>query len=119
MQPPVAAEMNINPRLDGPKVGLIIPSVNTTTEPEFYAMGPSTVSWLATRVFMDQTTPDALRTMNRDVVNAARLLATAKLGGLAYACTAGSFVDGDAATRQLVGDISQLASCPAVATACR
>jgi len=106
----------VNPFLDGAKVGLIIPSVNTTTEPELAWIAPPKISFHAARVFMDATTPEALRAMNAQVREAARLLATLSPDVLAYACTAGSFIDGPAATRALLEDIRAIAKCPVVAT---
>src|SRR5262252_5614790 len=106
----------INPHLDGCRVGLIIPSVNTTTEPEFAWIAPPRISFHAARVFMDVTTPEALRAMNAEVRRAAELLATLSPDVVAYACTAGSFVDGPDATAALVAEMHEIARCPVVAT---
>jgi maleate isomerase len=105
-----------NPYLDGAKVGLIIPSVNTTTEPEFAWIAPPKISFHAARVFMNVTTPDALRAMNAEVRRAAELLATLSPDVVAYACTAGSFVDGPAATAALLDVVRGVVGCPVVAT---
>lgn len=105
-----------NPRLDGSKVGLIIPSVNTTTEPEFAWVAPPGVSFHATRVFMNVTSRDALRAMNAEVHHAAKLLATLAPDAVAYVCTAGSFVDGPVATRALLDEMQSIVNCPVVAT---
>jgi len=106
-----------NPYLDGAKVGLIVPSVNTTTEPEFAWIAPPGISFHAARVFMDVTTPEALRAMNREVRRAAELLATLSPDVVAYACTAGSFVDGPHAMQALLVKIHEIVRCPVVATA--
>jgi len=105
-----------NPYLDGAKVGLIVPSVNTTTEPEFAWIAPPHVSFHATRVFMNVTSTEALHAMNAEVRHAAKLLASLSPDAVAYACTAGSFVDGPAATQALVDDIQRIVNCPVVAT---
>jgi len=105
-----------NPHLDGAKVGLIIPSVNSTTEPEFAWIAPPRISFHAARVFMNVTTREALRAMNLEVRGAAKLLATLSPNAVAYACTAGSFVDGPAATTSLLAGIQDIVSCPVVAT---
>jgi len=47
----------LNPYLDGARVGLILPSLNTTTEPEFAWIAPPGISFHAARVFMEITTP--------------------------------------------------------------
>ena len=77
-----------NPYLDGAKVGLIVPSVNTTTEPEFAWIAPPRVSFHAARVFRNVTNPEALRAMNAEVRHAAKLLASLSPDAVAYACTA-------------------------------
>ena len=105
-----------NPFLDGAKIGLIVPSVNTTTEPEFNWIAPGNMSFHAARVFMDTTTPEALRAMNAEVRDAGRLLATLSPEAVAYACTAGSFIDGLEGTRALVDDLRDLVKCPVIAT---
>jgi maleate isomerase len=105
-----------NPYLDGAKVGLIVPSVNTTTEPELAWIAPRRISFHAARVFMNVTTPEALRAMNAEVRRAAELLVTLSPHVVAYACTAGSFVDGPVATAALLAEIRQVVNCPVVAT---
>jgi maleate isomerase len=105
-----------NPHLDGAKVGLIVPSVNTTTEPEFAWVAPPRISFHAARVFMNVTTPEALRAMNAEVQRAAELLATMSPDVVAYTCTAGSFIDGLAATTALLSNIQEIVNCPVVAT---
>lgn len=105
-----------NPYLDGAKVGVIVPSVNTTTEPEFAWIAPPGISFHAARVFMNVTTPEALRAMNAEVRRAAELLATLSPDVVAYACTAGSFVDGPDATAALLAEMREIVRCPVVAT---
>lgn len=105
-----------NPHLDGAKVGLIVPSVNTTTEPEFAWIAPPRISFHTARVFMNATTPEALRAMNAQVRGAAELLATLSPDVVAYACTAGSFVDGSDATAALLAEIHAIVRCSVVAT---
>lgn len=116
MQTSIQDRVRANPHLDGAKVGLIVPSVNTTTEPEFAWIAPPRISFHAARVFMNVTTPEALRAMNQEVKRAAELLATLSPDVVAYACTAGSFVDGPQATAALSADIRSIVGCPVVAT---
>jgi maleate isomerase len=105
-----------NPHLDGRKVGVIVPSVNTTTEPEFGWIAPPGISFHAARIFMNVTSPDALRAMNAEVRHAARQLATLSPDLVAYVCTAGSFVDGVDGARALLDDLRSVVDCPIVAT---
>ena len=117
MQTASYSRVRSNPYLDGAKVGLIVPSVNTTTEPEFAWIAPPGISFHTARVFMNVTTPEALRAMNREMRRAAELLATLSPDVVAYACTAGSFVDGPDAMRALLVKIHEIVRCPVVATA--
>jgi arylmalonate decarboxylase len=108
--------VHTNPYLDGRKVGLIVPSVNTTTEPEFAWIAPPGISFHAARIFMNVTSAEALRAMNREVHEAARQLSTLSPDLLAYVCTAGSFVDGASGVSALLADLNRAVSCPVVAT---
>jgi arylmalonate decarboxylase len=116
MQTLASDRVRCNPYLDGAKVGLILPSVNTMTEPEFAWIAPPGISFHAARVFMNVTTPEALRAMNAEVRRAAELLTTLSPDVVAYACTAGSFVDGPDATHALLVEIHETVRCPVVAT---
>jgi len=65
---------------------------------------------------MNVTTPDALRSMNKEVTRAAELLATLSPHVVAYVCTAGSFVDGPEATAALLSEMREIVGCPVIAT---
>jgi maleate isomerase len=105
-----------NPRLDGRRVGLIIPSVNATIEPEFAWIGPPGLSFHAARIPLRETTPAGLREMNEGVEAAARLLASVSPDVVAYACTSGSFLEGRERLRAQIDAIGAIAGCPVVAT---
>jgi maleate cis-trans isomerase len=81
-----------NPRLDGRRVGLIVPSVNATIEPEFAWIAPAGLSFHAARVMLRETTEEGLRAMNAEVGAAAGLIASVSPDVVAYACTSGSFL---------------------------
>lgn len=105
-----------NPRLGGARVGVILPSVNTTLEPEYAWIAPAGLSFHVARVMLRETTPEGLRSMNEGVAAAADLVASVTPDVVAYACTSGSFVDGrDALVRQ-IADIRARVGCPVVAT---
>jgi maleate isomerase len=105
-----------NPRLDGRRVGLIVPSVNTTIEPEFAWMAPAGLSFHAARVMLRETTEEGLRAMNADVGAAAGLIASVSPDVVAYACTSGSFLEGAAGMRRQIDAIAGIVRCPVVAT---
>jgi maleate cis-trans isomerase len=111
-----AAVVKRNPRLDGQRVGLIIPSVNATIEPEFAWIAPHGVSFHVARIALRDTTPEGLREMNAGVETAAALLASLSPDAVAYACTSGSFLEGRERLHAQVDAIAAIVGCPVVAT---
>ncbi len=105
-----------NPNLARNRVGLILPSVNATTEPEFYWLAPPGFSFHTARIMLRETTPDGLRRMNQDLDAAVDLLASLSPTVVAYACTSGSFLDGEKGLRKLTAEIGAKVDCPVVAT---
>jgi len=112
----MAGSIRRNPRLGGTKVAVIVPSVNTTIEAELYGAGLDGISFHTARVLLRETTPAGLRDMNREVDQAARLLATTDPHVLVYACTSGSFLDGWEALQRQLAQLGEIAGCPVVAT---
>ena len=110
------AKIERNPNLGGVRIGLIIPSVNTTIEPEFARIAPDGISFHAARVMLRETTPEGLRAMNAEVSSAARLIASVNPRVVAFACTSGSFLEGAAALKLQVAQIGAITACPVVAT---
>jgi maleate isomerase len=100
----------------GRKLGLIIPSVNTTIEPDFAWAAPPDISVHAARVMLHATTPEGLRAMNREVEGAARLIGSINPDVVAFACTSGTFLDGEAALDSQIAAIAALVQCPVIAT---
>ena len=105
-----------NPRLDGKRVGLIIPSVNATLEPELAWLAPPGISFHAARIMLRETTPEGLRAMNEGVATAAGLLASLSPDAVAYACTSGSFLEGRSRLDAQIAAIAAVVGCPVVAT---
>ncbi len=102
------------------RVGLILPSVNTTCEPDFYMVAPKDVTIHTQRMWCipDSLTKEGMDRMNADMEAGARYLATAKVKVIAYGCTTGSFYKGPGWDREMLEQISQNAGgVPAVATA--
>ena len=112
---PVTA-LRRNPRLDGARVGMIVPSVNATIEPEFAWIAPPGLSFHVARIMLQETTADGLRAMNAGIESAARLLASLGPRAVAYACTGGSFLDGAAGLQASIDAIAVIVGCPVVAT---
>jgi maleate cis-trans isomerase len=100
------------------RIGLIVPSTNTTVEPDFRMAAPRNVTVHSHRMWMDEdTTTDIVDRMNADVEQAARYLATASVDLIVYACTGGSFYKGRGYDRELLASIEAAAGVPAEATA--
>ncbi|MFC4439615.1 MULTISPECIES: maleate cis-trans isomerase family protein [Natrialbaceae] len=106
------------PTADGrTRLGLIVPSSNTTAEPEFRRHGPDAATVHAARMPLESVTVDALDAMSRDAVRAAELLGHADVDAVAYACTTGSLIHGPGFDAELEADLADAAGVPAVATA--
>lgn len=102
---------------DRGRIGLIVPSSNTTNEPEFAGALPSGVSLHAARMRLDDVDADSLSAMADDVERCADLLATADVDVVAYGCTTGSLVHGPGYDEEIEARIERAAGVPAVATA--
>ncbi|MBS7700827.1 MULTISPECIES: aspartate/glutamate racemase family protein [unclassified Chelatococcus] len=98
------------------RVGLIIPSVNAVIEPDCAAVAPPGLTFHATRVMLRETTPEGLRAMNEGVAAAAALIASVSPEVVAFACTSGSFIDGEAGLARQIETIGSVTGCPVVAT---
>jgi maleate isomerase len=88
------------------KIGLIVPSSNTTVEPDFHRALPPYVSLHTSRIWVVDVTHDDLDTMNRDTEMAARYVGTAQIDAVAYACTSGSFISGPGYDQDLLARIT-------------
>lgn len=98
------------------RIGLIIPSLNVTIEPEFNHLAPQGVSTHATRLLFEKGTAEDLEKMAEDTDKATRLLATACVDVIAYACTSGSLVKGLGWDREIIKLIEKTSGKPATTT---
>lgn len=99
------------------RLGLIVPSSNTTAEPEFRAMTPESVTVHTARMPLENVTVDALDEMAAGAERAAELLAHANVDGVTYACTTGSLLHGTGFDADLEAELADATGTPAVATA--
>ena len=76
------------------RLGLILPSLNVTTEPEYYKMVPKGVTVHTTRIFLEEETDDNYSHMVDDVTHSMTLLSHAHAGAFVFACTSGSLYGG-------------------------
>lgn len=99
------------------RLGIIVPSSNTTAEPEFCAALPDDCTLHAARMPLEDVTADDLDAMADGAERAASLLSHASVDGIAYACTTGSLIHGSGFDADLESRLSDIADAPAVATA--
>jgi maleate cis-trans isomerase len=109
-------EIRRNPNLGKKRVGIILPSVNCIMEPELYHVAPKGIGFFTTRVYLAQTTPEALIQMEDDLDSAARLLSTVNPDAVVYACTSGSFIKGLGWDQVIIDKIQDMVGCPATTT---
>jgi maleate cis-trans isomerase len=97
------------------RLGLILPSMNVCTEPEWSRLVPKDVSFHTTRMLLHgPMTPESFARMDEDVASAAFLLGTARVNAIAYACTAGSVL---ADSERIIQVIERESGVPAVTMA--
>jgi len=76
------------------RIGLLVPSSNTTVEAEFYRALPQGVTVHAARLFLTRIAPESILRMVEDMETQAKLLATADVDVIVLGATAPSFLKG-------------------------
>jgi len=100
------------------RIGVMVPSTNTTCEADFQLVAPRGVTIHGQRLWMtnEGTGDEAFDRMNAEIESGARYLATAHVDVVVYGCTTGSFFKGPGWDRQMLEVIRREAGVPAVAT---
>lgn len=98
------------------KIGIIIPSVNSTMEPEMWRMAPEGVSVHTSRMLAVGCSIDDLKAQDAYVEICAQELGTAFLDVIVFGCTSGSFLGGPEWERDIRRRISQISNCQAITT---
>ncbi len=100
------------------RIGVMVPSTNTTCEADFQLTAPAGVTIHGHRMWMtnDGEGEEAMVQMNAEIESSAKYLATAKVDVIAYGCTTGSFYKGPGWDEEMVRLIEGAAGVPAVAT---
>jgi maleate isomerase len=98
-------------------VGLIIPSGNRLTEPQFNAYLPAGVGIHVTRLRMTGKFRKPLSELKRLLTEAAEALSDVKPSVIVFHCTANSMESGLAHEKAVVDIIEQASGCPAITTA--
>lgn len=103
------------------RIGLIYIASAYSMEVDFYSMAPKGVTSHTTRVALsdkpERFTVDDLSSLEKDVLQATKLLAQAPLKTIAFGCTSGSFVNGITYDQQLIEKMEEIAKIPCTTTA--
>lgn len=89
------------------RIGLFVPSSNTTIEPEFYRVLPKHVTVHVARLYLTQIATDSIENVVRDIETQARNLASADVDVLVLGATAPSFLKGLGYDREVAHRIEQ------------
>lgn len=105
------------------RIGLVIPSTNTTIEYEYSKMAPEGISVHVSRIPYPETTDPKEKEKNLlrlgdDAIKAAKEVASVKPAVIAFCCTSGSFIAGEAHDKEIIDNIEKETGIPAITT-CR
>ena len=100
------------------RIGVMVPSTNTTFEGDFQLVASRDITIHGQRLWLtnDAAGAQGMDRMNAEVEAGARYLATARVDVVAYGCTTGSFYRGPGWDREMIDLIRRTAGVPAVAT---
>jgi maleate isomerase len=100
------------------RIGVMVPSTNTTCEADFQMVVPRGYTVHGQRLWLtnDDLGEEGMLRMNSEIESGARYLATASVNAISYGCTTGSFFKGPGWDRDMIALIEKTAGVPAVAT---
>ncbi len=100
------------------KIGLMIPSTNSTMEPDFNRLAPEGVTIHSARLKTKrEATFETLREMEKLVIPAAKSLADCEVNAICYGCTSGSFLEGPSYSTRIEENIKNETGIAAITTA--
>jgi maleate cis-trans isomerase len=100
------------------RIVLLVPSINTTMETEFWRIAPEGVSVHTARISGGREgTPEELRNMEEASKHAARDVGMVEPDVIVYGCTSGSFFEGPQWNKRISEQLSAIARAPTVTTA--
>ena len=98
------------------RIGLLVPSSNTTVEVEFYRALPPHISLHVARLHLTQITPESILGMVADLEAQSRNLASADVDVIVLGATAPSFLKGLGYDKEIAGRITACTGKPATTT---
>lgn len=99
------------------RVGLLVPSINTTMETEMWRLVPAGVSVHTARIAGGREgTPETLRSMEEESKSAAERVAMTEPDVSIFACTSGSFFEGAGWDKRISDELSEITGSPMVTT---
>jgi maleate isomerase len=98
------------------RIGLLVPSSNTTVEPEFYRALPRGVTLHTARLYLTRIAPESILRMVEDMEAQAKLLASADVDVIVLGATAPSFLKGLGYDRELIAKLEAAAGRAATTT---
>lgn len=103
------------------RLGLVVPTNNTTVEPDFSAMAPEGVACFASRSWVHdvedrEAKVESVLALRDGVVDAARQLVDLRPAVIGFCCTSGSFLAGVSADEQMCRDMVEATGIASVTT---
>ncbi len=100
------------------RIGVMVPSTNTTCEADFQLVASKNVTIHGSRLWLTNNFggDEDFDRMNSEIESAARYLATANVDAISYGCTTGSFYKGPGWDEEMMKLIEKAAGVPAAAT---
>lgn len=98
------------------RIGLLIPSVNATMEPEFNRFLPAGVSVHAARMILEETTEAGLSKMEERMEQAARQVVGVAPDLIIFGCTSGSLIKGSHHNEEMARMLEKITGLPAITT---
>lgn len=98
------------------RIGFIIPSVNSTLEPETYACLPAGVTAHFSRAYLQNDDAEQLAALRQHTVRCTQELLTAGVQVVVFGCTTGSLIDGPAYDQDLIKELLDAGAPAAITT---
>lgn len=108
--------MGSDTRLDGKRVGLIVPSTNTVMEPDLYRNLPAGTTVHTSRMLLEGSVTIEAEEMMLDVYlpECAKQIGTLQPDVVVFGCTSAGALRGPAYEQELAGEISKATGAPTV-----